>query len=62
MGKGRIDTVAEVLRGIDQCAVEVEDEELQRFDRQGAEDADHGNSLKGVGNRGSEQGSGIRDL
>ena len=49
VGERGIHAVAKVLRRIDQCAIEVEDQQLERFDREGAEDADHGYSLQGLG-------------
>ena len=43
----RVDTVAKILRRVDQRAVEIEDEQLEAFDGEGAENLDHDSSVKG---------------
>ena len=47
VGERGIDAVAEVLRGVDQRAVEIEDQQLERFDRHWAKNANHDSSVIG---------------
>src|ERR1019366_8870809 len=42
-----VDAVAEVLRGVDQGAIQIEDQEFQGFDWEGANYTNHGSSLTG---------------
>jgi hypothetical protein len=48
VGERCVDAVAEVLRGVDQRAVEVEDQKLERFDRERPEHLNHVFSLTGT--------------
>jgi hypothetical protein len=56
-----VDAVAEVLRRIDEGAVEVEDEKLEALDRNRSKDVDHDSSVtRGQGSGVRDQGSGFR--
>ena len=49
MAQRRVDAVAQVLRRVDQRAVEIEDQQPERIDGNGAEDAQHDSSLGDCG-------------
>ena len=48
LGEGCVDAVAQVLRRIDERAVEIEDEQLQSLHRNRAKNADHRSSVKAL--------------
>ena len=47
MYQGGVDAVAQILRGVDQCAVEIEDEKFERLEWERTKHADHEFSVTG---------------
>jgi hypothetical protein len=60
LGERGVDAVAQILRGVDQSAIQIEYEELQPIDGDGTKDMDHVFSLTGTGKRAAKEMAGRR--